>query len=261
VSLDAPLVALLWQALFAHTFGIAVPASVASALAVAVWCIYVTDRLLDTARSDARTTRHQFSLRHRKPLAIAVVFGFAVLALVCSRLPVATLRSGWGLGAFVGIYFAAVHGIRLHRFWVPIKEAVVGFTFAAGVTLPVWASLGVHWQLLLPAVLFGCVCTLNCLAIDFWEGAVWEGALWESLLANTNPTSSGHLTTVSACLAGLSGLCLLFSPPALHPIYAALSGASLLLFALLYDAGRFSLASLRVLADLALCTPLLLWLA
>jgi hypothetical protein len=253
LSLDAPLVAILWQSLFAHAFGIPFSPAVTAALALAVWCIYVADRLLDTARFRVQgvTARHRFSLHNRAPLILALVTGVVLLALLSTAVPGPILEAGWLLGLFVGIYFVAVHCARV----LPVrtgcaKELCVGFTFAAGSTLPVWSSTGVHSRLLIPAILFGSICAVNCLAIE----------LWESRVGNRVRMSSTLLQWLSASLAAFAALCFFLSPPALHPIHAALCGASLLLFALLHDAGRFSAVWLRVLADVALCTPLLFWL-
>ena len=56
MSLDAPLVALVWQRWWAHTVGITLPFSREWILGLSIWLIYLADRLADTAdgkRADA----------------------------------------------------------------------------------------------------------------------------------------------------------------------------------------------------------------
>jgi len=52
LSLDAPLIAVLWQALLARTFHIPLRPSGRLALGLTVWAIYLADRVLD-ARTPA----------------------------------------------------------------------------------------------------------------------------------------------------------------------------------------------------------------
>src|SRR5512140_3956356 len=67
LSLDAPIVALLWQLLFVRCFHGSLGTLPAALLAVAVWLIYVADRTLDAWRGmpgTAEQPRHQFYRRH-----------------------------------------------------------------------------------------------------------------------------------------------------------------------------------------------------
>ena len=72
LSLDAPLVALLWQILFIRCFHAANPASssiLTSALLVSVvWLIYAADRALDAWRGSGLRPRHEFYRRHWRAL-------------------------------------------------------------------------------------------------------------------------------------------------------------------------------------------------
>ncbi len=73
-SLDAPTVAVVWSFAFAWSAGIKLPDWVSALLVLAVWPVYVIDRLLD-ARAGLRSQnldrlreRHLFHWRHRRLL-------------------------------------------------------------------------------------------------------------------------------------------------------------------------------------------------
>jgi hypothetical protein len=135
------------------------------------------------------------------------------------------------------------------------KELAVGVFFPAAVFIPTVARAPqLRPELLLAAVLFGLVCTLNCLCIYAWE--------------HPFPRNNAHWTTRWAArhLALLSGVTLLATGllSALRPTPAvtlpalacALSTTALL--ALDTFRPRLSAVHLRAAADLTLLTPILL---
>ena len=63
LSLDAPLVAVLWQTLFLRCLRAPVRWLPALLLFLTVWLIYVADRLLDARNGAVTTPRHQFYRR------------------------------------------------------------------------------------------------------------------------------------------------------------------------------------------------------
>ena len=63
LSLDAPIVALLWQLLFIRCFHGSLGVLPAVLLAIAVWLIYVADRMLDAWRGLTKQPRHEFYRR------------------------------------------------------------------------------------------------------------------------------------------------------------------------------------------------------
>src|ERR1700686_3826665 len=88
LSLDAPVVAVLWQILFARCFQVPVDALAALLLLATVWLIYAADRTLDAWRGDCHSPRHEFYQHHWRgllPVWIAVL-GFTAL-LAAERLP------------------------------------------------------------------------------------------------------------------------------------------------------------------------------
>ncbi len=60
ISLDAPVVAVLWQMFFARCFGVRIDFTLAALLMLSVWLIYVADRVLDAHRRPSGIARHQF---------------------------------------------------------------------------------------------------------------------------------------------------------------------------------------------------------
>lgn len=241
LSLDAPIVALLWQMLFARCFHARVGLLPSVLLVTAVWLIYAADRTLDSLRGDAwrgphERPRHEFYRRHWRtllPLWIAALA--AGSALAWTRLNPELLLSGLALGGAVALYFALLHlGI-----FQKTKEAAVALLFALGATLSAWPNVRTAADIEAIA-LFSCLCWINCVAIEHWE-------------------SAGESRWPIAGLAGfvaLAAVLLLFSS---RPVLGGAVAASALCFVLLDRARRrFSRDALRVLADVALLSPLFL---
>ena len=252
LSLDAPLVAVLWQGLFAQVFGVALGWHHAALLAACVWLLYSADRLCDGLFGRlSRTRRHLFYTAYRRPIIALWLFVFA--ASVSAAL--LTLRPGELVGgllvlAAVLFYFVRVHLLPYASFELP-KEVQVAFLFAAGVALfvvPQLAALSAL-HLTLPLGLFSVLCLLNCALIGHWEKELDAQPLEHSLLRygalrSKLPQAALGLT----CCAAL----LLFDRE-VAPLYGAISLSALLLFEL--SRAQLSPAALRVLGDAALLTP------
>lgn len=130
LSLDAPLVAVLWQWALAQAYGVQMDPVTYSTLGLAVWLIYVVDRVLDTRPlegNQALPARHLFYRQHYRFfvwVAIPTVTLF-LMYRVFTALPATILWRGIGLGFLVGLYllhFAA----RGHR-----KIFILGSVFAS----------------------------------------------------------------------------------------------------------------------------------
>jgi len=238
LSLDAPLVAWLWQILFLRCFhapGAGAGNVVASVLLVSVvWLIYAADRALDAWRGFGLRPRHEFYRRHwRAILPVWTVVLSATSWLAWTQLPVRLFEDGAWLAAIVVVYFAAVHGLR--RTWP--KEAAVAVIFALGASLAAWTQLETRADVF-TVIVFSCLCWINCVAIEDWEGG---SARWP-------------IGVVAACV-GLAAIAVLHRE---RPILAGAEAASASAFVLL-DRGRLKLSAdaLRVLADVALLSPVL----
>lgn len=101
LSFEAPLVAMLWLAALARLDDLALMPGVLSGLGLAVWVIYLADRLLDAWRGPAESLsiRHRFYHRFRWPIALLVI-------------PVASAALAW-LGLWVVPVGLLAHSIAL----------------------------------------------------------------------------------------------------------------------------------------------------
>ena len=238
LSLDAPIVALLWQVLFARCFHGSLDGISVVLLALAVWLIYAGDRMLDAWRGAVRTRRHAFYRRHWRTVGVLWSAALAIGGwLAWTQLPVALWVRGLAVAGLVGIYLVAVHG--LPRFLgAGMKEAAVGFVFAAGVSLVAWPMVRTGADFLAIA-LFCLLCWMNCVGIEDWERGV----------------RARSAVIYAAAVVAL--LAILFLPDR-RPVLACAETASALgLVALDQISERISPEAARVLADAVLLTPIL----
>jgi len=239
LSLDAPIVAVVWQALFVRSFRAQFDPLAALLLVLAVWIIYVADRVFDAWRQsgipNVGQPRHEFYRDHWRAMAPPWIAALIVAGwLAWTRLPPALFLDGVMLLAAVAIYFGITHFLK--RRWP--KELAVAALFAAGASLAAWHQAK-SWIDLATIVLFGLLCWINCAAIEQWE---FRGL--------------DHFPVRRAAVAvGLIALILLYDQ---RPILAGAETASAFAFVMLDRAKhRLSSDALRVLADVALLTPAL----
>lgn len=122
LSLEAPLVAVLWQRALAYAHGIRLTPLLDVGLALACWVIYVIDRTLDTFSVKAGAPldlRHAFYQRHRCILMGGVIPP-ALITLVWMALyviPEGILWQSVGLSLLVALYLASwsAKGSRISR--------------------------------------------------------------------------------------------------------------------------------------------------
>ncbi|HEV2199618.1 MAG TPA: hypothetical protein VGR73_07345 [Bryobacteraceae bacterium] len=246
LSLDAPFVAVLWQILFIRCFHVSADALPAILLVASVWLIYAADRALDAWRGECGSPRHRFYRAHWRillPVWMAVLAASAWLAL--AGLPEALLRRGLALLAAVVVYLALVHGWKgsMGRLWS--KEAIVGLLFALGASLAAWTNVRTPADAAAIALFF-VLCWINCAAIQKWEAGACTFSLdWPA----------GALPVRSAAIAvALVSMMLLWMH---RPALGGAEMASAFAFVFLDRSGRrFSPDALRVLADVALLSPL-----
>lgn len=264
LSLDAPTVAVLWASLFAKFNGVGLTMAEYSVLAVCVWIVYVSDRLLDVRESKKRdllTARHRFCSKHATPLfgGLAV----AATAAVCTAaedLPSSEAWCGLFLSAAVIAYMIAIHArAKLLARFLP-KEVIVGIIFALGTTLPVWSRHGFHWASF-SWIAFALLCTLNCLAIECWERPELQTGREPAKVFAVSLSSSliSSFATVLAVLAFSSAVWLGATKDSGQTLFAVSFGA-LLLLVIHQKRSALSGSALRVLADAALVFPaILVW--
>ena len=253
LSLDAPAVAVIWAAVFARAAGIATRASDEIVLGLAVGIIYIADRLLDGWRPTVGATlqeRHIFYARHRTAmLAVLVVASAAILCIAVRDLSAREAMAGLALAATVAAYIVGIHASRGFQARLLPKEFAVGILFAAGTTLPLWSqATALSRSVWLSMILFALLCSLNCLAIEYWESRRSADAPAKRLSRTGN-----HIYWFSAALATASLAFLLAGDfRILGKLKVAISLAAFLLFFLHLFRDRFSRPALRVLADAVL---------
>ncbi len=191
LSLDAPLVALAWQALFARSLNVELPWPQPVLLGLAVWIIYAADRWIEGWRLSPETVltqRHQFYILWRWPVFIVGLAVFLTgLWLAVIWIPGREWAASTVLALPTAVYLLS------HQFFhreypgrIP-KELCIAALFALGTALaPIVLALParLQWQstgeiissrlaaLWIPLGLFGLLCLVNLVLISAWETEV-----------------------------------------------------------------------------------------
>lgn len=255
-SLDAPTVAVVWTLALARVAGVRMPFWVPAVIALAAWCCYVFDRILDarSARSPLRT-RHHFHWRYRR-IFIPAALGAAItaVALVLHSMPVVAKERNSVLAVAAIAYFTTVHSPwrpRMSRFRVRMpKEFLVGLLFTLACVAPVWFRAPAYRVELLPAVLgFIALAWLNCHAIESWES--------ETLLPEMAKVFVAALVVCAVTMLAAVWVASCHQPRV--ALLLALSATSAAALAVL-DRGRSYLdpIALRAAADFVLLTPVVM---
>src|ERR1700722_6946415 len=208
LSLDAPLVAVLWQSFLAYGFSLPLRLSGRLALGLTVWSIYLLDRLLDARQPPTldEPARHRFYRRHSR--LMGAVLAVALTADACIAilwLRPAILRDGLIPLAGVLVYLAIFH-IWNQPVKIP-KEIAAAILFTAGTFLTAWSVIPSS-KLAWPAVAFFLLCLANMVAIEAWE--------WREL-------PNGPLLAPHPCTRWLARTYLFWVPMAV--ILCAIAGA------------------------------------
>ncbi|MEO6476502.1 hypothetical protein [Luteolibacter sp.] len=276
LSLDAPLVAVAWLYMFAKTWRVDyLPWAAYFSLGLVVWVIYVADRLLDASMDSGSPgkleARHQFHLKHRRIFKrLVIVAGIVAVILVVTRLPFAIYGITFGPNGYIG--YAIIGGLMVAAFFalslfsdqgpdeIPhAKNIIAGAAFAYGTAMIAYAFTSFDfWEFIKSRQLicFGVLCVLNISAIDFWEHA--------NRSADPEIKATDELAlTLPLILLGAAAL--IFAAQdhefTTRPFfYSILTGAALL-YILNRIRARFQMDALRVLADVALLLPFVVFLA
>lgn len=263
LSLDAPSIAMLWTWFLARSNHIRLPATAILAMGLAVWVLYAADRLLDARlahHNDADLEpRHHFHRNHRRLFLVGIAVSCLVLAVLVSGLPAQAIRLYLVLGALLFAYFILIHADTFSQQGkarrLP-KELAVGIFFSAATFIPTVARVPALRLSLLPAaVLFGIVCSLNCLFIYCWEHP--------ETAATAHPATRSalrHLPKIAILATGCGLLLAVGTHRIPWQITVAIAAAGALLMLLHRHRDRLRPTTLRAAADLCLLTPLLLML-
>ncbi len=267
LSLDAPLVAVAWLYIFAKTWRADYhPWEAYVSLGLVVWMIYVMDRLLDasllTTSSRKLQARHEFHHKHRKWFTIAaIIAGLTAMVLVVSYMSYVIYHYVFIGGVVVAGFFGLSMLSSQEVDEIPhTKNILAGIGFSFGTATMAHVYLPAHdvYEMLMSPMFisFAVLCALNISAIDFWQHARRS--------SDVEIKASDELAlTVPLILLGAASLVLALRDQemAVRPFfYAILSGAALLQI-LNRSRARFSMDALRVLADVAILLPFLVYLA
>jgi hypothetical protein len=261
LSLDAPLVAAAWELLLARCYHVPAPLATTLVLALAVWVIYIGDRMLDAVRlasTEGLPARHRFYRAHWRALLLPAVVAAPLGAwLAVTRLDAAVFLNGVILLAAIGAYFGLVH-LLPRRQWFP-KELAVAAVFAAGCFLPAWRGAGLPGPgVAVPALLFAAVCWINLAIIEHTEWARLRDRQWDAPHRST--ALVGRHAVVASAGAALLGLLLMMLPAlgAAPMVLAAVALGAAGLAALGARKDKLTADAVRVWADAVLLAPLLL---
>ena len=257
LSLDAPLVAVLWQVLLAQALRVQLGWEEPLILFLAVWTIYIADRVFDSFRDPPpgwEPERKKFYRAH--PLLMSGIGGTAglaafVLVVHCLASP-SILYSGFVLGLSVLCYFTAVHVLcPALRSWP--RELVVALIFSIGTFAPVILPHGPVIQTAACSAIFSLLCWINC--------ALIETAEWRQNPATRHPGSLARFIDARVervlALTVLAALLLMTSGYLSRLFCCAVAATALSLYLLARKKTRISAHFLRVAADGALCSPVI----
>lgn len=156
LSLDAPIVAVLWQKALAHCYSIKLLPGAQTSLFLAVWLIYMVDRILDSfAPIPDRfvSARHAFYRRNRTFFCLVVIPAAALLLglLALFALPGAVMLRGAALAFLVALYLLHFAGWKHRVIYLCGNLVITAFGLAILWNLPLPRNFQViaSWSLLL----------------------------------------------------------------------------------------------------------------
>lgn len=212
LSLDAPIVALVWQDFVVRCYpSILLPAG-RCVLGLTVWAIYLGDRLLDVRTEDGarnESPSHAFYRKNRRPLAmvlLAVLLADVFVAIAWLR--PAVRWNGLALGAAVIAYLLMFGYWRLgEMIW---KRLAAASLFSAGVFL-VGLTENPHWTILVcPFFGLSALCLCNLLVIVRQESKDKRSSSWLWIAAATVacllPGNRSWNLALMTSIAGLIGV-------------------------------------------------------
>lgn len=260
LSLDAPLVGVVWQSALARVAGVAIDWPEVVVLALSVWLAYAADRWFEGWRVDTRdirTQRHHFYQRHRWPVAVLWLLLFVVNVTVAfSRLSLQALLNGAVLLVPVLAYVLSHQLVHRHHGWRVPKELCVAALLAGGAAVfllptahPAELAIGVS--------LFGLLCFANVVLISLWEREVDRSQGQVSIAVDIDDATGAWAIRQVPWIVAVLGLVLAVgSTGALADVAAAGAVSGVLLIVTDRIERRHGWPLARVLADVCLLTPL-----
>jgi hypothetical protein len=257
LSIDAPVVAVLWQLLLARVAAVDLSWAPPTVLGLSVWLAYAADRWIEGFRLSAgniHTPRHQFYKDYRWAVAALWVIALAAdIAIAFTRLDARGITAGFLLIAAVAMYLLSHQLVHRDRAWRAPKELCVAALLAAGAVVFLTETSQPR-ALMMPLALFALLCFTNCALISVWEREV-DRAHGQTSLALGDADHERLIRQLPLMIAVLAAAAAIPGHGAERDaaIVAAISAILLALVDRLErSAGR---QTARVLADIALMTP------
>ncbi len=259
LSLDAPLVAVLWQMLFARVADVKLDWHDPVLLGLVVWIVYAADRWIEGWRlvpEVVRTQRHYFYIRWRWPVfALGLVVIITTTVIAIARLDEQEFKAGFVLLIPTLLYLLSHQLVHRHHPLRLPKEICIAVIFALGCVLaPAVQALDKIPLLIAPTLFFGLLCFANCALIASWEQEVDSLHGQTSLaLQWTRGLILIHGLPWLLFVAGLGAV--VASSDATRPTAACAAASGLLLGVLDIIHPRIGRQAARALIDVTLMTP------
>lgn len=263
LSLDAPVVSVLWQALLARLVGLRLDWSATVVLGLSVWLAYAADRWIEGWRVDrrvVRTPRHRFYQRFTWPVAAVWCVVLVVdLWLALSRLSRFDLLAGTILLLAAVAYLLSHQLVHRHHRWRVPKEICVAALLSGGVAVFLLRAPAVE-RLTIPLVLFGFLCLANTALISAWEHEV-DRAQGQTSLVIDYGGMAPVIHMLPWFIAVLAVVAALTSHEGARVTAACAGTSAILLGAVDRVEPRIGWQAARVLSDVALMSPVvpLVW--
>jgi hypothetical protein len=260
LSLDAPLVAVLWQALFAHVLSVRLGWHDPALIGLTVWIVYVADRWIEgwrLAPEIVRTQRHYFYIRWRWPVfALGLTAIVASAAIALTRLDVREFKAGFVLLVPTLLYLFSHQLVHRHHPLRLPKEICIAVIFALGCALaPAVQAPERALSLLMPMTLFGLLCFADCALIAVWETDV-DTVHGQTSLALQWTRGLTLIRALPWLLLAISLAAALLSQNPTRPAAGCAAASSLLLGLLDVLLPHIGREAARALVDVTLTTPL-----
>ncbi|MGB6219808.1 hypothetical protein [Haloferula sp.] len=272
MSLDAPLVAVVWLFMFSRAWRVDFhPWQSYAALGLTVWIIYVTDRLLDvrvrSASDPSLGLRHDFHAKHWKAFSVGLVVAvLGVVWLTLKALPVEVIHYSIPIVVMVGSFFVLVVMAPKTSEIPYFRNILAGMTFGLGTSLAahIYIPMESFMEMIgsREVISFGVLCVLNISAIHLWEHSrrtddpEIRAADELSLTLPLILLGAAALWFAFQDNPGMFGSSMKGGESQTRPFFYAVMVSAALLQVINRTRDRFSMDALRSLADAAMIVPL-----
>jgi hypothetical protein len=261
LALDAPAVALTWQAMLARVAGVVLLRHHVVLLGISVWLAYAADRWIEGWRlstETVRTQRHYFYLRWRWSTFVGwIVVLMAGVTVAMIRFTSREWMASLTLLVPTLLYLLSHQLLHREHPWRVPKEVCIAALIACGAALyPATLVNGRLHLLLAPTALFMLLCLANCLLISVWESEVDRTHRQTSLALQLAPARVVARGLPYGLVALGLGMAMFSSGATRTAAWCGAASAGLLATLNLVQP-RIGRERARVLADITLLTPLI----